>query len=235
VHGSASDHTALEPLVGELTAGFTTFAMDRRGFGASPDGPGYSAEREFSDVAAVVEAVARRTGEPVVLFGHSWGASCALGAALQLPMLRALVLYEPSLGLRYPPGSIDGIEARVAAGDNDGAVVEVLSSIVGLTETEIEELRAAQDWSEHVAAAPTLAREARIEDGWDWQADQFAHIGVPTLLITGSGTTPELAQVTASTAAAIPGAQVHVLVGHGHLAHDSEPAVVANALRHLPE
>jgi pimeloyl-ACP methyl ester carboxylesterase len=44
VHGSVSDHTM--------------FAMDRRGFGASRDDPNYSAEREFSDVAAVVDAVA---------------------------------------------------------------------------------------------------------------------------------------------------------------------------------
>ena len=82
VHGSVSDHTAFDPLVGELRGDFTVFAMDRRGFGASPDAAGYSAEREFSDVAAVVNAVVARTGEPVVLFGHSWGASCALGAAL---------------------------------------------------------------------------------------------------------------------------------------------------------
>jgi pimeloyl-ACP methyl ester carboxylesterase len=165
VHGSVSDHTAFEPLVGELRAEFTTFAMDRRGFGASLDGPGYSAEREFGE----------------------------------------------------------------------GAVVEMFSTIVGLTEDEIEERRAAPNWPERVATAPTLAREARIEDGWDWQPDQFARIGVPTLLITGSETTTELAQITALTAAAIPGARVHVLVGHGHIAHRSEPAVVANVLRDWPK
>jgi hypothetical protein len=55
VHGSVSDHAAFAPLVGELRDEFTIFAMDRRGFGASRDGPNYSAEREFSDVAAVVE------------------------------------------------------------------------------------------------------------------------------------------------------------------------------------
>jgi pimeloyl-ACP methyl ester carboxylesterase len=81
VHGSVGHHTAFAPLVGELRDEFTIFAMDRRGFGASRDNPGYSAEREFSDVAAVGNAVAARTGELVALFGHSWGASCALGAA----------------------------------------------------------------------------------------------------------------------------------------------------------
>jgi pimeloyl-ACP methyl ester carboxylesterase len=231
VHGSVSDHTAFAPLIGELRDEVTIFAMDRRGFGASPDGSGYSAEREFSDVAAVVDAVAARTGEPVVLFGHSWGASCALGAAPQLPSLRALVLYEPSLGLRYPPGSIDRIEARLAAGDNEGAVIEMLTDIVGMTEDEIEERRAAPNWPERVATAPTLAREARIEESWDWQPDRFADIDVPTLLLTGSETTADLAEVTLSTAAAIPGAQVHVLASHGHVAHRYAPAVVAEVLR----
>jgi pimeloyl-ACP methyl ester carboxylesterase len=231
VHGSISNHTAFAPLISKLRDEVTAFAMDRRGFGASPDGPGYSAEREFTDVAAVVGAVASRTGEPVVLFGHSWGASCALGAASHLPSLRALVLYEPSLGLRYAPGSIDRIEARLAAGDNEGAVVEMLADIVGMTEDEIAGLRAAPNWPERVATAPTIAREARIEEGWDWQPDRFADIAVPTLLLTGSETTAELAEVTLSTAAAIPGARVHVLAGHGHVAHRFAPAVVAEVLR----
>jgi hypothetical protein len=49
VHGPISDHTTPAPLIGELRDDATTFAMDRRGFEASPDGPGgYSAEREFT-------------------------------------------------------------------------------------------------------------------------------------------------------------------------------------------
>ena len=230
VHGSISDHTAFDPLVAELRSAFTVFAMDRRGFGASPDGPGYSADREFSDVAMVVDAVGARTGESVVLFGHSWGASCALVAASLLPPLRALVLYEPSLGLRSPPGSLDRIEERLAAGDNEGAVIEVLES-AGMTEDEIAERRAAPNWPDRVATAPTIAREGRIEEGWDWQPAQFASLGVRTLFLTGSETTPELAEATSFTAAAIPGSRVHVLAGHGHVAHRSDPAAVADVVK----
>src|SRR4051812_15765153 len=171
VHGAISNHTGSAPLIGELRGEAPTFAMDRRGFGASPDGPGYSADREFTDVAAVVDAVATRSGQPVVLFGHSWGASCALGAARHLPSLRALVLYEPSLGLRYPPGSIERLETRIEAGDYEGAMIEFLADIAGLPEDEIADMRAAANWPERVAAAPTRAREARIEDGWQWQPD----------------------------------------------------------------
>jgi hypothetical protein len=62
------------PLVGDVRAEFTIFAMDRRGFGASRDDPNYSAEREFSDVAAVVYAVAVRTGSQWCYSAPPWGA-----------------------------------------------------------------------------------------------------------------------------------------------------------------
>ena len=67
VHGSIADHTTFEPFVAELRHHLTTFAMDRRGFGASGDTADYSIERDFDDVAAAVDAVAashRRTRRP---------------------------------------------------------------------------------------------------------------------------------------------------------------------------
>jgi hypothetical protein len=75
------------------------------------------------------------------------------------------------------------------------------TEIAGLTEDQIAERRAAPNWPQPVALAPTMAREARIEEGWDWQPDRFTGIAVPTLLITGSETSPELAEVTSLTAA----------------------------------
>ena len=53
VHGSLQDHTASGALVDELRADTTTFALDRRGLGASGDRHEYAIEREFEDVAAV--------------------------------------------------------------------------------------------------------------------------------------------------------------------------------------
>lgn len=231
VHGSMTDHRSFELLVDQLREHFTTYAMDRRGFGASPEGPDYSAEREFGDVARVVREVARRTGEPVALFGHSWGASCALGAAApDTTDLRALVLYEPSLGLHYPPGYIDRVETRVGAGDYEGAVVQVLVELGGMTEEQVVAVRAAPAWPDRVAAAPTIAREAHIEDSWVLSPEQFDGIDVPTLLLAGSRTTPDLAELARRTAAAVPGAQLRVLEGFDHFAPRLEPAVVAEAM-----
>ena len=44
-------------------------------------------------------------GEPIVLWGHSYGANSALGCAARNANVSHLVVYEPSLGLTYPPGS----------------------------------------------------------------------------------------------------------------------------------
>jgi len=94
---------------------FTTFAMDRRGFGATPDTDGYSIDVDFADVAAVVDAVAARTGRTVALWGHSYGANCAMGGAARTSNVSHLILYEPSLGLSYPPGSIFKVVVSAAA------------------------------------------------------------------------------------------------------------------------
>lgn len=232
VHGSIADHTTFEPFVEVLRDDLTTFSMDRRGFGASGDGAVYAIERDFEDVAAVVEAVASRTGGPVALWGHSYGANCVMGgAALTNDNVHHLVLYEPSLGLTYPPGSIDAIEDAVAAGDKEAAIVAVLVGILQMTEEEVDAMRSTPLWSARVAAAPTVPRECRVEDAWVYEPGQFDAISAPTLLLTGSESIPALTKATYAAAAAIADSQIQVLEGHGHFAHKSDPAMVSETIR----
>jgi pimeloyl-ACP methyl ester carboxylesterase len=233
VHGSVSDHTTLAPLVAELATDLATFAMDRRGFGASGDAPGYAIERDFDDVAGVVDAVAARTGGPVALFGHSYGASCAMGAATLTSNVHRLVLYEPSFGISYPPWSIEAVERAVAAGDLDRAVVTMLVDILEMTEEEIDALRASAtpSWATRIAAAHTLPRECKVEESWVYQPGQFDAVSAPTLLLSGSDTPADLRKVTYAAADAIPDTLIRVLEGHGHMAHKADPAMVAAIVR----
>ena len=138
VHGSLQDHTISAALVAELRAGLTVFALDRRGFGASGDGADYAIEREFEDVAAVVDAVAERVGGPVAVWGHSYGASVAMGAAALTGNVSHLVLYEPSLGLAYPEGWIDTLEKTLGEGDDEAAIVLVLRDVLEFTDDQID-------------------------------------------------------------------------------------------------
>jgi len=231
VHGSIADHTTFEPFVTELRNEFTTFAMDRRGFGASGDAPGYVIERDFEDVATVVDSVAARTGGPVALFGHSYGANCAIGGAALTGNVHHLVLYEPSFGLPYPTGSIEGIEAALARGDNDAAIVAVLTDILEMTDEEIDEMRASPLWPVRLAAAPTIPRECRVEEEWVSTPGQFDAVTAPTLMLAGSESTVAIAEVTERLAAEIPDARIHVLEGHGHFAHKADPAMVTAIIK----
>ncbi|MGH3369045.1 MAG: alpha/beta fold hydrolase [Nocardioidaceae bacterium] len=219
VHGSTADHTTFDPFVAVLRDHWTTYAMDRRGFGASGDTGSYSIERDFEDVAAVVDAVAARTGGPVALWGHSYGANCAMGGAARTANVHHLVMYEPSLGLTYPPGAIEGTEKALAAGDNNAAIVAVLADILEMTDEEIDALRAQPLWPVRLAAAPTVPRECRAEEGWTYQPGQFDAIAAPTLLLTGSDSVPLVTKATHDAVAALPHAQLRVLDGHGHFAH----------------
>ena len=226
VHGSIADHTTFDPFVAVLHDEFTTFAIDRRGFGASGDAAGYTIERDFEDVAAVIDAVAARTGGPVALWGHSYGANCAMGGATLTGNVDHLVLYEPSLGMPYPPGSIERIEAALARGDHDAAIVAVLVDILEMTEEEIDGFRASPLWPVRLAAAPTIPRECHAEEDWQYQPGQFDGITAPTLFLTGSDSVPVVAEATERAAAAIPDAQIRVLQGHGHFAHRTDPTMV---------
>jgi pimeloyl-ACP methyl ester carboxylesterase len=231
VHGSMCDHTASDPLVAELRDTMTTFAMDRRGFGASGDAAGYALEREFEDVAAVVEAVAALTCGPVALWGHSYGAGCAMGGAALTDAVHHLVLYEPGLGIPYPTGSIEEVEAALAAGDAETALLLVLAGIVGMTDEEIASLRSGPRWPTMLASAPTAPRECRAEDGWTYRPGAFDGLSAPALLLAGAESHPVLRQATDRALAAIPGARVQLLEGHAHLAHRSDPAMVAALIR----
>lgn len=233
LHGSIADHTTLAPLIDELSTDMATYSLDRRGFGASDDTAPYAIERDFEDVAAVVDAVVARTGGPVALFGHSYGASCAMGGAAYTDHVHHLVLYEPSLGLTYPPGSIERIEGAIAAGDLDAAVVAVLVEILELSDEEIDAMRASQNpsWTTRIASAGTLPRECKVEESWVFTSGQFDTIKAPTLLLAGSESPADLAKATQNACNAIPDARIHTLMGHAHMAHKSDPAMVGATIR----
>ena len=233
VHGSLQDHRASGVLVEELRAHVATHSIDRRGFGASADASRYSIEREFEDVAAVIDAVAASTGAMVALWGHSYGANCAMGGAALTNHVSHLVLYEPSLGLTYPPGSIDSIERKVAAGEMEAALLEVLVDIAGMTDDEVALMRSNPklSWEARLATVPTVPRECRVEENWVYEPGQFDAIAAATLMLAGSETPRALRAATDRAAEAIAGAEIRELDGHGHFAHRTDPAMVATIVR----
>jgi pimeloyl-ACP methyl ester carboxylesterase len=229
VHGSLRDHTIFEPLIAQLQSGMTTYAIDRRGFGGSGDRDGYAIEQEFRDVAVVVDAVAARAG-PVILWGHSYGAGCAMGGAALTRNVSHLILYEPGLGVAYPAGWIDANVKALKAGDAERVIRAVLIDILEMTDQDVEARRSSPQWAVYLSAAPTVLREARTENDWVYRPGALDGLHAPTLVLIGTETSPSLMQSTLKAAAAIPGARIHVLAGHGHLACITDPALVVSII-----
>ena len=89
----------------------------------------------------------------------------------------------------------------------------MLRDVLEFTDDQIEAMRSGAEWARRVAVAPTVAREARAEDGWVYRPHQFSGITARTLLLSGSESTPAIKQATDAAAAAIVGARIHVLDG----------------------
>jgi pimeloyl-ACP methyl ester carboxylesterase len=233
VHGSPAEHTRWRPLLPHLEPHVTVHAIDRRGRGASGDGPAYTIAREYEDVAAVVEAVAATSGSDVDVYGHSFGASCALGAATLTSRLRRLALYEPPVrptSETYPAGMLELMDRYVADGQLEALVELVFRSELDMTDEELAAFKAQPSWAARVAAAPTIPRETRAEMAGAFDLGQAAGITVPTLLFTGDGSPDWLRTDTELLAARLPNVHVQVLKGQDHVADVLAPDSFAGHL-----
>ena len=139
-HAVASVAPYLEPRT-------TVYAMDRRGRGGSGDGEEYTLEREYEDVAAVVDAVAEASGSAVDVYGHSHGGICAFGGATLTFNIRKLVLYEgwpvPNPEVYALPAEVEQrMDALLATGELDAVVETLFRELESMSEEDLSALRA---------------------------------------------------------------------------------------------
>jgi pimeloyl-ACP methyl ester carboxylesterase len=222
VHGATADHTRWQSVLPALEERFTVYAIDRRGRGASGDAPAYAIAREFEDVAAVVDSI----GGPVSLLGHSYGALCALEAALRTDNVRRLVLYEPPISTGralFPRAAVERVEALLAAGDRDGALVAFFRGVVQVPPHELELLRSLPSWEARKAFAHTITRELRAAEEYRFAPARFSHVRTPSLLLFGGDSPSVFTDGTAAVHAALPESRIAVMPGQQHIAMTAAP------------
>lgn len=227
VHGTSVERFSfrfIEPLLSDR---FTLYAVDRRGRGESGDSTnGYAIEQEFADIAAVVDSLA----EPADLFGHSYGATVALGAALLARNLRRLILYEPAPGVpSVDPDLMARLDALLADGQRE-ELLSVFLTEVGLDPDALEQLRTSPIWEPRVAAAHTIPRELRAEESYRPDPNAFASLAVPALLLLGSESPQWAKKGTEVVQAVLPDSRVAALQGEGHIALMTAPELVTEEI-----
>jgi pimeloyl-ACP methyl ester carboxylesterase/GNAT superfamily N-acetyltransferase len=235
VHGASADHTTFRvvgPIFGQR---FTVHAIDRRGRGASGDTAPYSIEREFEDVAAVASALARQSGAPVDVVGHSYGGRCALGAALLTDDIRRVVSYE---GAPTPPGErygdaevLEELRALDTSGDPAGVLSTFMTRVVGMDDEALARYRLDPVWPVRVAAAHTIVREVESEAASpEAGLEPLGRVSQAVLQVLGGASRPEFGAATRALDARLADGRIVVIDGARHAAHHTHPEAFVEAI-----
>jgi pimeloyl-ACP methyl ester carboxylesterase len=217
VHGSSVDHTRWGGVVSVLAERFTLLMVDRRGRGRSGDGPAYAIEREFEDVAAVLEA----SPEPARVLAHSYGAMCCLEASRLTTRIERMALYEPPLPVpgearRFAADLGQRLASILASGDRALLLETFLREVLHMPPGEISRLRRTSGWEVRLDAAATLPREVSAATSYRFVPDRFARVRLPIMFLYGDRSPAYLQASTCTAAAALAGSRVQVLKGQGH-------------------
>jgi pimeloyl-ACP methyl ester carboxylesterase len=211
----------------------TVITFDRRGRGQSGDTTGrdYSVEDEFDDVAAIVNEVASWDGAAVDVFGHSFGAYLALGGAMRTDNVRSLVAYSPGFGAKYPTGSLERIESSCNSDDTDGALVTVLSEIIGMSDQDVAVLRDSPVWQTRMRIAGTVPRECRADETYLARyGEQLKAVDAPVLVVDGVTNVADKRESARRLAALLPNARLVEMANQGHAAHHAAPKELADII-----
>jgi pimeloyl-ACP methyl ester carboxylesterase len=223
VHGTTSDRSRWQPVAARLSKHFTVIKMDRRGRGSSGDSADYGIEREFDDVVAVAESIGS-----ISIVAHSFGAVCALEAAIRSRCVSRLVLYEPPLTVQDPPAptaepALDRIEELIAEGQPEAALIAFYRDVLRSPESEIQKQIGLENWAARVALAHTVPRELRAVRHYRLDRARAAALDIPVLLIVGAESPPRYQAATKFLSEILSRSEVQALTGQQHNAISMAP------------
>jgi pimeloyl-ACP methyl ester carboxylesterase len=199
--------------------------MDRRGHSASEVGPEpHSLHQEVEDLLAVLEMFE----PPVDVLGHSYGGLVALEAVLVTDRIGRLVLYEPSIDDDPDfPDIVERVGSLVRAGRDEDAAVTLLVERSGVPPEAIDAVRELPLWPIVLRGVKVLPREGAAIVSYRFQAERFAALTNPVLVLFGDQSPLWRRQAMEALNAALPHSRLHTLAGHGHLATHTAPELLA--------
>ncbi len=230
LHGVGGGHHAWDAQLPYFSARYAAHAWDQPGYGHSAVVEPYDLEQ----VAAALERlIGSLGGEPVVLVGHSMGGFIAQEAYARYPKrVKALALCFTSAAFAGSSAfAAQFIAERIGPLDEGKSMAEVAARLMpGLRGSKSDPAGAelAERIMAHIPAA-TYRKAVQLLTTFDRRAD-LARITVPTLLVAGSDDRTAPLSIMASMQRRIPGSELVVLEGCGHLGPMDQPGAFNAAL-----
>jgi pimeloyl-ACP methyl ester carboxylesterase len=218
LHGWRRDHRDFD---GVLASGLDAVALDLPGFGSTPPPPTAWGSPEYADaVAAVLDEMQAR----VVVVGHSFGGRVAVHLAADHPeQIAGLVL--SGAPLHRPPGARPRprLSFRLA---------RRLAALGVVSQDRIEALRQRYG-SEDYRSASGVMRDVLVRTLAEDYAGVLARLRCPVELVWGDDDTAAPLWVAERLAAELPGANLVVCAGAGHLTPLTVPGELRAAVERL--
>ncbi len=231
VHGAMESALSHSQLAEALADTFTVCVYDRRGRGRSgPYGQDYGVHKEVEDLDAVLGQTGARS-----VFGVSSGGVIALQAALSLPAIHRLAVFEPALVIDGEPSMafLTRYDQEIAQGRLAAALVTGMQGTqMGpaifnlmprwLLEQLTQRMMAAED--KHAGGddvtmgrlAPTLHYDFQLIAESQGALERFRAIRAELLLLGGSASPAYLRRAVDALGRILPRARRIVFPGLGH-------------------
>jgi 3-oxoadipate enol-lactonase len=234
VHGYPLTRRMWDPQVEGLADTARVLAMDLRGHGESTPAPGpYSMELFADDLNAFLDALG--ISEPIVLGGLSMGGYIVFAFYRKYPQrVRGLVLTatraiaDSEQAKAGRDTAMAGVQAHGMAPLMEAMPGKLLPEATIRQRPELVEL--VRGFIANVAVEGALGDLAAMKTRPD-STPTLAQIRVPTLVIHGDSDPLVPPAEAQAMGAAIPGAQMHLIPGAGHLPNLENPTLVNRLLR----
>ena len=231
LHGVGGGHHAWDAqLLHFPKLGYAAHAWDQPGYGHSALVEPYDLEQISAALARLIQSLG---GEPVILVGHSMGGLIAQEAYFRYPhLVKALALCFTSAA--FVGGSnfaTQFVAERIGPLDEGQSMADIAKRLMP-THRGGNSDPAGVELAERIMAKippETYRKAVHLLTTFDRRAD-LPKIAVPTLLVAGSDDKTAPPAIMASMQRKIPGSELVVLEGCGHLGPMDQPGPFNAAL-----